>query len=76
MYARSTRRSLDWSLALLRWIGFWSAIVLPALHVSLLVAEGVTPATAPTLVALWATNAVAVALGRGHTPLSTGAYDG
>jgi hypothetical protein len=63
-------RPLGWSIALLQWVGFWGAIVLPALHVPLLVAEGVTGATAPALAALWAANAAAVALGRGHTPLS------
>ena len=74
MYERSNGRlsfgaaPLDQSAALLRWGSFWAAIVLPLLHVPLLVVSGLTSASIPVLLALWVANAVALVLGRQHSP--------
>lgn len=59
---------LDWSIALLRWGGFWSAVCLPFVHLPLLALSGLTATTTPLLVALWVANAVALVLGRQHSP--------
>jgi hypothetical protein len=74
MYESPCRRwpfaadTLDRSVGLLRWSGFWAAIVLPLLHVPLLVVAGVTATSLPVLLALWTANAVAFVLGRRHSP--------
>jgi hypothetical protein len=60
--------SLDRSIALLRWGGFWTAILLPLVHVPLLVATGLGADALPVLLALWLANVVALVLGRQHDP--------
>jgi hypothetical protein len=64
---RSTRPAAR-AVAALRWCGFWSAVVLPLCHVSLLVVAGLTPSSTPLLVGLWAANLAGFVLGRRHTP--------
>lgn len=68
--------TLSRSVCLLRWSGFWTAIVLPLLHVPLLVVAGVTAASWPVLLALWTANAVAFVLGRRHSPRGPAPADG
>lgn len=60
--------SLGRGIALLRWSGFWSAIVLPVLHVPLLVVSGLSPSSTPVVLALWLANALALVVGRHHVP--------
>jgi hypothetical protein len=61
-------QSVDRSIAALRWVGFWSAVALPFLHVPLLAVEGFTGASAPVILALWLANAAALVVGRDHAP--------
>lgn len=61
--------------ALLRRIGFWSAVALPAIHVPALVLVGFSDATTPLLVALWIANAVALLVGHRHRRRFDGAED-
>jgi hypothetical protein len=61
-------RTVDGTVAVLRWSGFWGAIALPLVHVPLLVVEGATASSAPLLALLWAVNLVALVLGRHHAP--------
>lgn len=59
---------LGQSIALLRWAGFWSAVCLPLVHVPLFLLSGITPSSTPVLLTLWVANAVALVLGRQHSP--------
>jgi hypothetical protein len=68
--------TLDWSIGLLRWGGFWAAILLPLVHVPLLVTSGLTAASTPALLALWTANAVALVLGRQHSPHGRPSFGG
>ena len=66
----------DRSIALLRWCSFWAAVFLPLVHVPLLVVSGLTSASVPALLALWVANAVALVLGRQHSPHGRPAFAG
>jgi hypothetical protein len=61
-------RTVDGTVAFLRWSGFWGAIALPLVHVPLLVVEGATASSAPLLALLWVLNVLALVLGRHHAP--------
>jgi hypothetical protein len=63
-----TAYPLGWSLALVRWVGFWLAVALPAVHLPLLAIAGLSAESTPLLVALWLTNVAALVVGRGHQP--------
>jgi hypothetical protein len=60
-------RSIGRGIALLRWSAFWSAIVLPLVHVPLLIVDGIPPSS-PLVLSLWLGNVVALVLGRHHVP--------
>ena len=60
-------RSIGRGIALLRWSAFWSAIVLPLVHIPLLVVDGIPPSS-PLVLSLWLGNVVALVLGRHHVP--------
>lgn len=49
-------------------VAFWCGVVLPCLHIPLLVLVGLGPSTTPVLVALWAGQAVALAVGARYDP--------
>jgi hypothetical protein len=61
-------RSVDRGVSLLRWTAFWSAVVLPLVHVPFVVVAGFTAESTPLIAALWLANAVALVLGRRHSP--------
>jgi hypothetical protein len=52
----------------LRTAAFWTAVVLPFVHLPLLLVAGFTVSTTPLLVALWTFHAVVLAVGAGHDP--------
>lgn len=54
--------------ALLRWLGFWAAVLLPLVHVPLLFTTGFTAAATPIILSLWTANGLALLLGQNHTP--------
>lgn len=59
---RQARRSIN----CLQWLCFWSAVLLPAVHLPYLAIGGVNASTIPPLLALWIANVVMLVLGRGH----------
>lgn len=52
----------------LRGAAFWTAVVLPFVHLPLLLAVGLTASTTTPLVALWTLHAVALVVGAAHAP--------
>jgi hypothetical protein len=54
--------------ALLERVAFWLGVGLPCLHVPLLLVAGFDQATAPVLLALWTTHAVALFAGAQYDP--------
>jgi hypothetical protein len=59
---------LSTALALVRATAFWASICLPAVHLPLLLVEGLTPTTIPVLVTLWTLHALVLAVGASHDP--------
>ena len=59
---------LDSVARTLRTVAFWTAVVLPFVHLPLLLAAGFTVSTTPLLVTLWTLHAVVLAVGADHDP--------
>lgn len=59
---RLVRRSIGY----LQWLCFWSAVLLPAVHLPFLAFSGVNKSTAPLLLTLWTVNAVMLVFGQSY----------